>query len=124
MNIVDCSGWLEYFAEGENAAYFTPAIEDLDNLLVPVICVYEVFKRVLLLYGLDTAEVRMADLYKGKIAELDSPLALSAARISAEMKLPMVDSIILATARASHATIWTQDEHFKNIEGVHYIRRK
>jgi predicted nucleic acid-binding protein len=124
MNIVDSSGWLEYFAEGENAAYFTPAIEDLSNLLVPVICVYEVFKRILLLYGLDTAEVRMADLYKGKIIELDAPLGLSAAKISVEMKLPMADSILLATTRAYHATLWTQDEHFNGIEGVRFIRRK
>lgn len=124
MNIVDSSGWLEYFADGENSAYFTPAIEDLSNLLIPAICVYEVFKRILLQYGLDAAEVRMADLYKGKIIEIDSPLAISAARISADLKLPMADSLILATARVYHATIWTQDEHFKNVEGVQYIRRK
>ncbi len=65
MNIVDSSAWLEYFAEGENASFFAPAIEDTENLLVPVICVYEVFKRILQLQGLDAAEVRVADLYKG-----------------------------------------------------------
>jgi predicted nucleic acid-binding protein len=124
MNVVDSSGWLEYFADGENALFFTPAIEDLNNLLVPVICVYEVFKRVLQLSGLDTAEVRIADLFKGKTIEFDAALAMSAARISAEMKLPMADSILLATARAYHATLWTQDEHFANIEAVQYIEKK
>ena len=123
-NIIDSSGWLEYFAEGENAGFFAPAIEDIDNLLVPVICVCEVFKRVFQLYGLDSAEVRIADLYKGKIIEVDAPLALSAARISLEMKLPMADSMVLATARTLNATLWTQDEHFKDIEGVRYTRRK
>lgn len=124
MNIVDSSGWLEYFAEGENATFFTPAIEDLNNLLVLVICVYEVFKRILQLYGLDAAEVRMADLFKGRIIEIDASLAMSAARISVETKLPMADSVLLAAARAYHAALWTQDEHFKDIEGVHYIQRK
>jgi predicted nucleic acid-binding protein len=124
MNIVDSSGWLEYFAEGVNAGFFAPAIEDLNNLLVPVICIYEVFKRVMQLHGLDTAEVRIADLYKGRVIDLDAPLALSAAKISTKKKLPMADSILLATARAHDAALWTQDEHFKNIEAVHYIEKR
>jgi predicted nucleic acid-binding protein len=124
MNIVDSSGWLEYFAEGTNAGFFAPVIEEINNLLVPVICIYEVFKRIMQLQGLDTAELRIADLYKGKVIELDAPLALSAAKISTEMKLPMADSILLATARSHNATLWTQDEHFSGIEGVRFIRRK
>jgi len=82
MNIVDLSGWLEYFADGENAAFFAPAIEYSRNLLVPVISVYEVFKRVLLEYGIDVAEHRIADLYKGQQIDLTSSLALSAAHIT------------------------------------------
>ena len=124
MNIVDSSGWLEYFAEGTNAGFFAPVIEEINNLLVPVICIYEVFKRIMQLQGLDTAELRIADLYKGKVIELDAPLALSAAKISTGMKLPMADSILLATARFHNATLWTQDEHFRGIEGVRFIRRK
>jgi predicted nucleic acid-binding protein len=76
------------------------------------------------LQGLDTAELRIADLYKGKVIELDAPLALSAAKISTEMKLPMADGILLATARSHNASLWTQDEHFSGIEGVRFIRRK
>jgi len=124
MNIIDSSGWLEYFAEGENAAFFAPAIEDIENLLIPVICIYEVFKRLLQLRGLDVAETRIADLYKGQQADFTAPLALSVAQISVEYKLPMADSIILATARAFDATFWTQDEHFKDIPGVKFIEKK
>ena len=80
MNVVDSSGWLEYFGEGPNADFFAPAIEDLDNLLVPVICVYEVFKRILLMRGFAAAEVRIADLYKGNVLELNASLALSAGK--------------------------------------------
>ena len=122
-NVVDSSGWLEYFTEGSNADYFAPAIEDVDNLLVPVICIYEVFKRVIHLKGLDVAELRIADLYKGKVLEWDAPLALSAAKIAVETKLPMADSIILATARAYDATLWTQDEHFKDFPEVRYVQK-
>ncbi len=124
MNIIDSSGWLEYFAEGENADFFAPAIEDIENLMVPVINIYEVFKRLLQSRGLDVAEIRIADLYKGQQVDLTAPLALSAAQISVEYKLPMADSLILATARAYDATLWTQDEHFKDIPGVKFVEKK
>jgi predicted nucleic acid-binding protein len=124
MNIVDSSGWLEYFAEGENAGFFAPAIEDTGNLIVPVISIYEVFKRLLQSRGIDVAEIRIADLFKGEQVDLTAPLALSAAQISVEYKLPMADSLILATARLYDATLWTQDEHFRDIPGVKFIAKK
>jgi predicted nucleic acid-binding protein len=124
MNIVDSSGWLEYFTDGVNAYFFVPVIEETENLLVPVICIYEVFKRILLVQGLEVAELRIADLFKGQQAILDNQLALTAAQLSVEYRLPMADSLILATARTYEATLWTQDEHFKDITGVKYIPKK
>lgn len=124
MNIVDSSGWLEYFAEGGNADFFAPAIEDTKNLLVPVICLYEVFKKLLQQSGLNEAQVHVSDMKQGKVVEIDESLALSAAKLSADLKLPMADSLILATARANNAVLWTQDEHFKDLDGVKYIEKK
>ena len=124
MNIIDSSGWLEYFAEGGNAEFFAPAIEDTKNLLVPVICIYEVFKKLLQQSGDNEAQIHVSDMKQGKIIEIDESLALSAAKLSAELKLPMADSLILATARANNATLWTQDEHFKDLDGVKYIEKK
>jgi toxin FitB len=124
MNIVDSSGWLEYFAEGSNADFFAPAIEDTKNLLVPVICIYEVFKKLLLQRGISEAQTHVSDMKQGKIIEIDESLVLSAAKLSADLKLPMADSLILATARANDAVLWTQDEHFKDLDGVKYIEKK
>jgi predicted nucleic acid-binding protein len=121
---VDTSGWLEYFVEGESQFFFAPAIEDTGHLLVPVICIYETFRKGLQTQGQPMAEFRAADLVKGEGIELTSSLAMSAAILSAELKLPMADSVILATARTHEATLWTQDEHFKDIEGVQYIEKK
>lgn len=123
MNVVDSSGWLEYFADGPNADFFAPAIEATEQLLVPVICIYEVFKRILQQKGLGTAETRIADLYKGAVIELTPSLAISAAVLSDTHKLPMADSLILATARGFDATLWTQDEHFQGLAGVKYIAK-
>ena len=124
MNIIDSSGWLEYFAEGGNAEFFAPAIEDTKNLLVPVICIYEVFKKLLLQSGDNEAQIHVSDMKQGKIIEIDESLALSAAKLSAELKLPMADSLILATARTNNAILWTQDEHFRDLDGVKYIEKK
>ncbi len=124
MNIVDSSGWLEYFANGLNADFFAPAIEDISQLIVPVISIYEVFKRVLQQKGEGDALQAIAVMCQGKVIELDTRLALSAARISVELRMPMADSIMLATSHAYNATLWTQDEDFKRIEGVQYIEKK
>lgn len=109
MNIVDSSGWLEYFIDGQNADFFSPAIEDTDNLLVSVINIYEVFKRILTSQGVEIAEMRIADLLKGRVIDLTASISLSAASISAELKIPMADSLILATAYAYDAVLWSQD---------------
>ena len=90
-------------------------------MLVPVVCVNEVFKRILQQQGLGAAETRIADLYKGELVDLTPSLAISAVVISNELKLPMANSFILAIARAYEAMLWTQDEHFKDIAGVNYI---
>jgi predicted nucleic acid-binding protein len=123
MNVVDSSGWLEYFAEGPNADFFAPAIEARKELIVPVITIYEVFKRVLHQKGEDDALYAIARMLQGKVIDLDTTLALQAAKISVDLGLPMADSIILATARAHQAVVWTQDEHFKDMEDVQYMER-
>lgn len=123
MNVVDSSGWLEYFADGPNAAFFAPAIEDTKNLLVPVICVYEVFKRIYQAQGQALAEIHVADMQKGTLLDLTPSLSMSAAKISADLKLPMADSLILATAREYSATLWTQDKHFQDMEGVCHVAK-
>ena len=122
MNVVDSSGWLEYFGEGKNADYFAPAIEDTENLLVPAICLYEVFKRLTQQRGLSAAQTSVGDMHEGRVIGLDSSLALSAAQISIELKLAMADSIILAMARALDATLWTLVEHFQGLGGVKYVK--
>jgi toxin FitB len=124
LNVVDSSGWLEYFADGPNADFFAPAVEDLENLLVPSISLLEVFKRILQQRGENEALKAVAQMRGGQVIDLDGTLALNAARISLGLKLPLADSVILATARAYGATAWTQDNDFKGIEGVKYIARK
>jgi len=124
MNVVDSSGWLEYFGEGKNANFFSHAIEDVENLIVPTICMFEVFKRMMFLRDEKEALRAIGVMSLGTTTELNRQLAINAAKISREHKLALADSVILATAQADNATLWTQDEHFKNIENVRYIEKK
>ena len=121
MNVVDSSGWLEYLADGPNAQFFAPAVEDVAALVVPTISLYEVFERVLQQADEGAALQAVAAMQQGRVVDLTDSLALRAATVSVELKLPMADSIILTTARAHGATLWTQDDDFANVKGVRYV---
>lgn len=124
MNLVDSSAWLEYFADGPNADFFAPAIERTRDLLVPTIVVFEVYKCVLQQRQERAALEAVSVLQHGQLIELTASLAIAAARISQDEKLPMADSIILATARARNAIIWTQDSDFQEMDLVKYRAAK
>jgi toxin FitB len=124
MNVVDSSAWLEYFIDGPNADFFSSPIEDVKNLVVPTISLYEVFKKVLAEKDEAEAFKAIAQMKQGHVVDLDEDTALSAARLSIENRIPMADSIILATAHFHKATLWTQDEHFKEMAGVKFRQRK
>lgn len=123
MNVVDSSGWLEYFANSPNASFFAEPIKNQAELIVPVISIYEVFKRVLQQKGEEEALEVAAAMVQGMVIDLDWTTALSAARLSVEMKLPMADSIILATARMTGSVLWTQDVDFVGMDGVRYTAK-
>jgi len=123
MNVVDSCGWLEYFANGGNANFFAPAIENTAALIVPAISLFEVFKRILQQRSEHEALRAVAAMQQGRVIALDETLSLSAAKLSFDLKLPMADSLILATARAHAAILWTQDEDFSGIQGVQYIKK-
>jgi len=123
MNVVDSSAWLEYFANGRNAEIFEPIIIDIDKLLVPTITMYEVFKKIVQQRDETQALRAIAIMQQGTIIDLSPEIAINAANISIEEKLPMADSIILASVRQNNAILWTQDDDFKGIDGVKYCKK-
>jgi predicted nucleic acid-binding protein len=124
MNVVDSSGWLEYFAGGANAGVFAPLLQATRTLIVPTLAIHEVFKRVCAQRSEDEALAAVAVMEQGTVVELDSATAMAAARLSLEHRLPMVDSIMLATAVEHDATLWTQDADFADVPGVRYVPRR
>lgn len=123
MNIVDTSGWLEYFADSPLAGNYATAIENTDELLVPSIVLYEVFKKIALAYDENKAFQAIAQLKQGQVLDVDEAIALYAGKISIEKHLPMADALIYATAVLHHATIFTQDAHFEGLPQVKYFAK-
>jgi toxin FitB len=120
MNVLDSSAWLEYFADGPNAGEYAAVAADTARLLVPSITLFEVFKRIRVQRDSELALRAVAQMKRGEVADLDGDLAIMAAELSAELGLPLADSVILATARAAGATLWTQDSDFAELQGVEY----
>ena len=124
MNLVDSSGWLEFFADGPNASFFSTPLKNVDELIVPTISIYEVFKTVLRQRDESAGLQAVALMKQGQTINLTTNISMKAAKLSLEHKIPMADSIILATGRLYQATVWTQDVDFKGLNDVQFIRKK
>lgn len=123
-NVVDSSAWLAYFANEPSAADFAPAIEAVDRLVVPTVCLLEVFRIVARQRGDGDALQAVAVMQQGTVVDLDGALALSAARMGLDHRLPPADSIVYATARSVGGVVWTQDDDFDGLSDVRYIPKR
>jgi len=123
MNIIDSSGWLEFFSGGVNANNFEMPLSDIEKLLVPSITIFEVFKVILRESNENNALQGIALMKQGEVIDLNSELAMSAASISYNHKIPMADSIILATSKKYDAIVWTQDKDFEKMPNVKYFKK-
>lgn len=123
MNLVDSSGWLEYFTDSKNAEFFAPVIENTDELIVSVINLYEVYKKIASEKDDNLATQAIALMQQPKVIDVTNSISILAARLGIKLGMPMADSIIYATARMYDAIVWTQDSDFKNLEGVRYFRK-
>ena len=120
--LADSSIWLEFFAGTDRGAHFKDILSEPD-LIVPSVVIYEVFKKLYSQKGETLAVTALMHMQQKRVIELDEHLAVLAAKVSAEEKLPMADSLIYATALLHDATVWTQDADFKNLAQVEYFEK-
>jgi len=123
MNIVDSSFWIEYFLENDIDQSVIDIIKDTDNLYIPVISLYEVFKKFLSIGDTEKANIAVAIMQNADVITINPQLAVLAAQLGKQHKLPMADSIIYATAVLWNAELYTKDKHFENLERVHYFSK-
>jgi len=124
VNLVDSCGWMEYFCDSKMAKHYAAAIEQADRLVVPTICLQEVCRKILIEAGEQEALRAMATMRSARVVPLDDSLAIAAALAGRQYKLPLADSIVLATARLLGATIFTQDHHFEGLPQVRFFRKE
>ena len=120
MNVVDSSAWISFFRGERNAKKFVKPIADIEHLVVPGITLTEVFKYMNRYLDERYALKAIAHMNQALVVPLDSTLAVDAAVLGLEFKLPLADSIIYATAKKFGAKVWTQDSDFKDLPGVEY----
>jgi predicted nucleic acid-binding protein len=123
MNVVDSCGWLEFFGRGNLGEHYAPLICNTAELVVPTVCIYEVFKQIAVQRDEEEALKAMGWMSLGNVVDLTQDIALLAATLSMAHELPMADSMILATAQRYHAILWTQDDHFKGMDGVQFVQK-
>jgi len=121
MNIVDSSLWIEYFLENDIDQTVIDVIKDTDNLYIPVISLYEVYKKFLSIGDIEKANIAVTIMQNAAVIGINPQLAVLAAQLGKQHKLPMADSIIYATSVLWDADLYTQDKHFENLERVHYF---
>jgi len=124
MNVIDSSCWLEYFAGTHVGDMVSAAIEKTTFLFVPTITLYEVFKKLLLELDEDKALFAVAHMKQGNVVKLDSDLAIYAAKLATQYRIPLADSIIYATNRKFNCLLWTQDKHFQGLPSVKYFEKE
>lgn len=123
MNLVDSSTRMEYFADGKNAKHFAPIIQDLKNLVVSVINIYEVYKKISQHRDENSAIQAIAVMQQAEVLEITSQIAIEGSKISIQNKIQMADSLIIASARSVGAKIWTQDYNFKGLDNVMFFKK-
>ena len=121
MIVVDSSGWLQFLTDGPLADEYAKRLRQPGSVVTPTIILYEVYKHAKRLRGEDGAIDAVAAMQKTRVVDLTPEIALIAADLSIEFRLPMADAIILATARLHEAAVVTSDADFEGVPGVTFI---
>jgi toxin FitB len=119
--VVDSSGWIEFFTDGPLADSYALKLRSLPAVVLPVITIYEVYKRLKRDLSEDDALVAISAMQRATVVPISAEIALTAADLSLEYRLAMADALILATARLYRAELVTSDADFELISGVTYL---
>lgn len=121
MIVVDSCGWVERFAGSAHGELYGAAMQDPGEMLVPAVCLTEVFRLLAREAGEPAALVGVGVMRQARVVALDAELAIGAARVGQALGLPLAHSIVYATAQAHGAEVWTHDERFRGLPGVRFV---
>ena len=120
MNVVDSSGWIEYFIDTVNADNFAQAIEKSALLIVPALSFFEVHRYLSKNTSAAQRDRCLDVMRRGSVVELTTVRAIAASDMALLHKLAMADAVMYSIAREFNATFWTQDVDYQDLPGVSY----
>ena len=123
MNVVDSSGWIEFFKAGANGPIFKPVIEDRNQLLVPTIALFEVHKVLSRSLPADLVSRCLDVMRLGRVLDLTDRRAIAASQAATKYKLAMADAAMYSMAQEFGASFWTQDVDYQGLDGVRYCAK-
>ena len=123
MNMVDSSGWIEFFQAGTNGLVFKPVIELRDQLLVPTIALFEVHKVLSRSLPSDLVDRCLAVMRLGRVLDLTDQRAIAASKVSREHRLALADAAMYSMAQEHRASFWTQDIDYQHLPDVRYFSK-
>ena len=124
MNVVDSSGWIEFFSAAANGPIFRPVIEQRDRLLVPTIALFEVHKILSRSLSEDMVDRCLNVMRLGRVLDLTDRRAIAASKVARQHRLALADAAMYSMAREHEATFWTQDVDYQNLPSVRYFSKQ
>jgi len=121
MNIVDASGWIEFFLAGANGPKFKPVIENTSELLVSSVNMYEVHRVLSRKLPVELRAMCLEVMRRAPVIELNDERAIAASELSLKHGLAMADAAMYAIALEHKAVLWTQDADYQGLKGVKYF---
>ena len=120
MNVVDSSGWIEYFIDTANADNFALAVEKTSLLIVPALSFFEVHRYLSRNVDAQRRDMCLEVMRRGTVIDLTTARAIAASDIAQKYRLAMADAVMYSIAREFNATFWTQDVDYKDLPGVNF----
>ena len=123
MNVVDSSGWIEYFLDTASADNLAAAIEQTDELIVPSLSFFEVHRFLSRNADATRRDKCLEVMHRSKVVELTTQRAIAASDAAQKHRLTMANAVMYSIAREFNATFWTQDLEYKDLPGVSYYAK-
>jgi predicted nucleic acid-binding protein len=123
MNVMDSSGWIEFFQAGANGPVFKPVIEQRDQLLVPTIALFEVHKVLSRKLPVELVNRCLDVMRLGRVLDLTDQRAIAASKVASQHRLAIADAAMYSMAQEHSATFWTQDVDYKGLPGVRFFAK-
>jgi toxin FitB len=123
MNVVDSSGWIEFFLAGANGPIFKPVIEQRNKLLVPTIALFEVHKILSRRLNAELVDRCLNVMRLGRVLDLTDERAVAASKISKAHSLALADAAMYSMALEFNAQFWTQDVDYQGLPQVQFFAK-